>query len=135
MILFDILKSNQNNYKMKFLNFCFAGILGSVLLISITGSVTRGPLSSVATTTEPVPMCRDTSEHCAFWAAGNLCEDELYKNDLRDLCPVSCNHCETDLPVVCRNHHSQCFLYAFRGYCKIYPEFMHPSCPLACGIC
>ena len=67
MILFDILKSNQNNYKMKFLNFCFAGILGSVLLISITGSVTRGPLSSIATTTDPVPMCRDTSEHCAFW--------------------------------------------------------------------
>ena len=106
--------------------FCFAGIFGSV---------TRGPLSSIATTTKPIPICKDTSEHCAFWAAGNLCEDDWYKDDLRELCPVSCKHCESDIPVICRNSHNQCFQYAFHGYCMYYPEFMNPSCPLACGLC
>ena len=111
---------------MRLLNFVFTGILASI---------TRRSLSTIATTPKPIPICKDMSEHCAFWAAGGLCEDDLYQDDLRELCPVSCTHCESNLPVVCRNHHGQCFQYADHGYCIDYPEFMHPSCPLACGFC
>jgi len=73
-----------------------------------------------------VGICRDLDRSCWNWAQAQECEQD----HVRQLCPVSCGV----IPHLCVDASEHCVLWANEGQCQHNTQFMHMTCPIACGI-